>query len=467
MELVALIFAHIISLGAAGHALLTKKNPRSALGWTVTLVFLPVIGLVIYLIFGISRAQSHAEKIMRRIADIAKQYPAGANCDQAVPLDPETHSLARLGSRLADMPLCGGNSVKALHNGDEAYPAMLHAIENAKDHVFLSSYIFSYGQVAKKFISALIDANRRGVDVRVLVDGIGALYSWKKPWKILEASGVKTTRFRPPELFPPKFGINLRSHRKVLVCDETGFTGGMNIADGNVLCIPGISHIQDMQFQFEGPIVAQLTQAFLLNWSFCVGSYTPLPALVNKPAGQCLCRVIVDGPGDDADALYDLICGATDLAQKTIRIMTPYFLPPCELMGALRSAAQRGVDVKIVLPAKNNLDYMKWATERILPALLKAGVRIWFQPPPFAHTKLLAIDGYYSLVGSANLDSRSLKLNFELNTEIYDRQIHDQIDQFINATITMSEEVTLAQLEGISLPCKLRNSASWIFSPYF
>lgn len=469
LQICALVVTHSIALVAAGKAVLTKRDPRSALGWTAVLVLLPVVGLIAYLIFGISRAQSRAEKIMRRVADIAKKY---AIIDDQIPTselpDAEARILAGVAHRLTRMPLCRGNLIIPLHNGDEAYPAMLAAINKASRHVFLSSYIFNYGVAAEQFISALDAAHKRGVDVRVLVDGIGSLYSWRKPVDILAKKGIKTTRFRPLTLFPPNFGINLRSHRKVMVCDATGFTGGMNISDGNLLKLnPGArGKIQDVQFQCQGPIVGQLRRAFLLNWSFCTNEFSPLPALDETPKGPCDCRVVVDGPGNDADALNDIICGAVNLARKTVTIMTPYFLPTSPLMAALKSAGQRGVDVRVIIPGHNNLAYMSWAMERILPELLRAGVRIWRQASPFAHTKLLAVDDFYSMVGSANLDSRSLLLNFELNMEIYDRGFHERIAAFMLSTQQKGHEISLAELKARPLAARLRDAAVWMFSPY-
>lgn len=468
-DIVALVTAHLISFAAAGHVLLTKRDPRAALGWTVALVFLPVAGLIVYLIFGIGRAQSRAEKIMRRKADISRQYAQVEDRLKDTTLTlPEAQELANLSKKLTGMPLCGGNEITPLHNGDEAYPAMLAAIEAARQHVFLSSYIFNYGVAAREFIGALDAAHKRGVDVRVLVDGVGSLYSWRKPVKILAGLGVKTTRFRPIRLFPPNFSINLRSHRKVLVCDSTGFTGGMNISDGNLLKLTKKKKdkIQDVQFRCRGPIVSELRRAFLLNWSFCTGEFTPIAPLDESEHGSCACRVIVDGPGNDGDALNDIICGAINMAHKTVTIMTPYFLPTSTLMAALRSAGQRGVDVRVILPGHNNLAYMSWAIERILPELIRAGVRVWHQAPPFAHTKLLAVDGFYSLVGSANMDSRSLLLNFEMNMEIYDRAFHDRLAGFMLSTLAKGYEVTLAELNALSVAARLRNAAIWIFSPY-
>lgn len=460
-----LVAVHMVALVAACHALLTKRDPRSALGWTVALIFLPVFGLATYMIFGISRAQSRAELILSRISLASNRYALPAR-EEGEPSGEEARVLARLGHKLAATSLRPGNLVEPLHNGDEAYPAMLRAIGEARNHVFLSTYIFNYGEVALKFIAALEAAHKRGVDVRVLVDGVGALYSWRKPWKILMKKGVRTGRFRPPSLIPLSLGINLRSHRKVLVCDSIGFTGGMNIADGNVLARHSRHPIQDMQFRFEGPVVRELARAFLTNWAFCTGEYSPFPLITEKMAGECMCRVVADGPGGDADALNDLICGAIDISRHSVRIMTPYFLPTHDLMSALRAAAQRGVDVRIVLPERNNLFYMNWAMERLLPTMLAAGARVWRQKPPFAHTKLLTMDGFYSLVGSANMDSRSLRLNFELNMEIFDMRFHDRLSAFMDAAIAAGSEVTLDGLLSQHWSRKLLNSAAWVFSPY-
>ena len=239
----------------------------------------------------------------------------------------------------------------------------------------------------------------------------------------------------------------------------------MNIADGN-LESAGPHRIQDMHFRCEGPVVSQLRHAFQLNWNFCTDEYVPLPPLPDAEAGPSRCRVIVDGPGNDADVLNDLICGAINVARERVRIMTPYFLPSHDLMAALRSAGQRGVDVRVVLPQKNNLPYMNWATCRLLPGLLAAGVRVWFQPPPFAHTKLLAVDDFYTQVGSANLDARSLRLNFELNMEVFDAAFQARIVEFIDATIGRSRELVHDELVAAPLAVRLRNAACWLFSPY-
>lgn len=468
-QAVWLLLAHALSWFGVVHALLTKRDPRSALGWTAAMLFLPVLGLLGYLLLGISRAESRAAKLLHKAAQAQPDYahPAPPRKHQGTP--EQALQLERLGRRLGSQSLCGGNSLRILLNGDMAYPAMLNAIHQARDHVYLATYIFRGGFVGRRFADALAEAAARGVDVRLLVDGFGgSAYSLRKPWKKLSARGVRVARFLPPRLFPPNFSINLRNHRKVLICDNIGFTGGMNIAD-NHLTRGYRGDVRDVHFRCAGPIVRQLRRSFMLDWGFATGLYDPLPELAEtdeNPENACLCRVILDGPGSEADTLNDLFCGAVNCARRSVRIMTPYFLPSHDLMSSLRSAALRGVDVRIVLPAYNNLAFVHWASFRLLPTLLEAGVRIWHQPPPFVHSKLFAVDGYYAQIGSANLDARSLRLNFELNMEVFDRTFHDRLAAHIDAAIAAGTEISLESLRSRPLPLKLRDAACWLFSPY-
>ena len=465
LQIAGSLLAHALSWLALCHALLTKRDPRSALGWAATAFFLPVLGPLLYVIFGISRAESRAEKIMHEIAAHEADYPQETPPVSLTSIPENILRMARMGQNLTGSPLCGGNELRILHNGDAAYPAMLEAIARASGQVWLLTYIFNAGRVASEFCAALRAAHARGMDVRVLVDGVGALYSWRKPWRELAADGIRVGVFREPRLFPPNWGINLRNHRKLLVCDGLAFTGGMNIADDNLQS--SSSHcVQDVHFACKGPIVGQLRRAFLINWGFATGEYSRLPAVDDRSGGKSYCRIVMDGPGTDADVLHDLYCGAINSALRSVRMMTPYFLPTHDLTAALRSAAQRGVDVRVVLPGRNNLAPVHWASLRLLPALLQAGVRVWFQPPPFAHTKLLTVDGYYCQFGSANLDARSLRLNFELNTEVFDTDLHDRLAAHMDAAAARGEEMTLARLEAQPLPVRLRNAACWLFSPY-
>lgn len=467
-HIVLFLAIHSLSWLGVVHALLTKQDPRSALGWSATMLFLPLVGPLLYTLFGISRAQSAAQRMLHRIASHDPGYvhpPREPHRQHTIP--PEAQLLEKLGHRLTARNLCGGNSITPLHNGNAAYPAMLQAIDEARHLVYLSTYIFSAGEVASSFCRALSRAAARGVDVRLLVDGFGgSFYSLRKPWAELARTPVQVARFLPLRLLPPRLCINLRNHRKVLVCDGVAFTGGMNISDAHVLR-GSRNDVQDMHFRCTGPIARQLLRAFMLDWGFACGSYSPLPEMpIVEQGGGSHCRLILDGPDSDTDPLNDLIAGAISGARRSVRIMTPYFLPTSQLMTSLRSAAQRGLDVRVVLPARNNLPYVHWASFRLMPSLLRAGVRIWQQQPPFAHTKLLAVDGYYAQIGSANLDARSLHLNFELNMEVFDEHFHDLLAEHMDKAMQRGTEITLERLARRSLPVRLRDAACWLFSPY-
>ncbi len=473
------IFLNIIygiALLCVGHALLHKRNPRAALSWIVTILFLPIVGTLMYISFGIGRADSRAAKLMRNAQLMAKNHPEYLQAAEGK-LEPigyieqanlpiQYQSMSILGKKLTGRSLSEGNSIQLLINGDEAYPAMLDAIRKAKSHVYLTTYIFNGGDISQEFCRALSEAAARNVDVRLLLDGFGArIYSLSWQWKKLPEQGVRVAHFLPPRLFPPNFAINLRNHRKILVADHIGFTGGMNIADYHIQKHPKF-HVQDIHFMLSGPIVSQLRESFLLDWGFCTSEYTSLEAREKKKTGDIYCRMVLDGPGSGKDPLHELLYGAIAASTKSINIMTPYFLPTQEFMASLKSAALRGVDVRIILPEKNNLFYVHWATYHLLPTLLDSGVRIYYQPPPFAHTKLLIIDEYYVQIGSANLDSRSLRLNFELNVECFDIDFAKCMETYFMSKMNISRAYTMDDAQKKRLPTRLRNAACWIFSPY-
>ncbi len=466
-----LLFAHVVLAPATAlHALLYKRDPRAAFGWIAVCILLPLGGPVLYLLFGINRVRSHAARRVPR--GFSPGFERGDAVVQPHPL-PEDLSplflpLARVGAGLSRHRLLTGNRVEALYNGEGAYPPMLAAIRGATRRVYLSSYIFDTDRTGRAFVDALADANARGVDVRVLVDGMGEWYSWPRVRRLLVRRRVRVARFMPLTLLPPSIHINMRKHHKLLVVDTTvAFTGGMNLGDRHL--VEGEHRetgVADVQFQVEGPAVAQLEDVFLQLWSFTTGAPRTATGPAPEPCGEMRCRVITDGPDEDLDRLTMLLVAAISLAREELRIMTPYFLPPREIIAALQGAAIRGVAVTLVLPATNNLPYMHWATRNMLWELLSRGVRVVYQPPPFVHSKLLVVDRHYALVGSANWDARSLRLNFELMLEIYDTALAGELSAHIDAAAANGEAVTLAQVDGRSLPVRLRDSVCWLFTPY-
>jgi len=222
----------------------------------------------------------------------------------------------------------------------------------------------------------------------------------------------------------------------------------------------------DLHFRVEGPVVSQLSAVFAADWRYAARETLPRVEPASPDAGSAWCRSIAEGPNEDLDRLHLLMLGALAGAHHRIRIMTPYFIPTVELSSALMTAAMRGVDVEVMIPEKCNLPWLDWATRHWLPPLLRHGVRVLFRPAPFAHTKVFLVDHFYALVGSANLDPRSLRLNFELVMEVYDARFAERLAHHFDAARRTCTEASLRDFRALSLPVRLRNAFCWLFSPY-
>lgn len=465
----------ILNFWAAGHALMYKRDPKAAWGWVVTCLLIPTIGPVLYFLLGINRIKTRARKLHTETLIPGKEALQGPPEQDAPGPFPDFQDKPRLAGMdsisrsISSRALLAGNEVKVLYNGNEAYPEMLRQIENAGKYVFLATYIFETNKTGQKFVEALARAGQRGVDVRVMIDGIGEYYSWPRIGRYLKRAGVPFTRFLPPRLVPLSPFLNLRNHRKMLIIDDqTGFTGGMNIGDRHLVDKKRVSGVQDVQFEFQGPVVSQMKEVFLEDWAFCKGVHAvPRKSVyLASQAGKAACRVMAMGPDQDMDKLRMLYTGMVAQAKKSIYIMTPYFLPAQELIGALQVSALKGVDINIVLPARNNLPYVHWATRNMLWELLQFGINIYYQPPPFAHSKLFLVDDIYSLAGSANMDPRSLRLNFEMVVEVYSRDLAATLGAHFQETISRSRQVSLEEVDSRSIPVRLRDSLCWLFTPY-
>jgi cardiolipin synthase len=333
----------------------------------------------------------------------------------------------------------------------------------------LATYIFRTDTTGSQFISDLTDAASRRVEVWVLIDAVGELYSIPRATKKLSKARVPNARFIPISLIPPSLHLNLRNHRKILVIDgAVGYTGGMNIGNQHVKDKQGDIAVADMHFRLTGPVVKQLEQVFIEDWHFSTGDRIakPSPPSNEIDSASAWARVISDGPDDDLGKLGLVMEAAISAAQQSIRIMTPYFLPTREMIAALKSAALRGVKVDIVLPEKSNLRYVDWATRNLLWEILKWDVHVYYQPPPFAHTKLFVVDGEYMHIGSANIDPRSLRLNFEIAVEIIDAALGETLTKHFDEIVSRSHQTTLAEVDGRSYPVRFRDSIAWLFSPY-
>jgi cardiolipin synthase len=458
---VLLVAGLIPAVVATVHILLRKVEVQSAVGWIGLVWFAPITGSILYFLLGVNRVQRRA----RRGRGNGVQR-AASDAGEASNLN-HLRFLQRAVGRITRRPVLAGNAVQMLENGDAAYPAMLEAIGRARRSVGLSSYIFRDDVWGRRFIEALSAAQRRGVIVRVLIDGIGGGWLLSAAYHRLRRNNVPAARFFH-SLLPWRMPfINLRSHKKVLVIDGVvGFSGGMNIADQNVQAIDPKKPVVDTHFRIEGPVTAQLVENFLADWNFAAGEmldrdawFHTVPDGTGTPA-----RVIDSGPDKDLEKIEYALLEAVACAQESIAIMTPYFLPDDRMVTAVELAAMRGIEVDVVIPAISDHKLVDWATRANIGPMLIHGVRIWRCPPPFRHSKVVVVDGEWCLVGSSNWDIRSFRLNFELCLEFYDRDLAAKLTAHMQRC--RGSALTKSELNARSLPCRLRDAAARLLMPY-
>lgn len=471
---VAAGFAVVANLLATGHAVLRKRDVRAAVAWVGLVWLVPLGGVVLYLLLGINRIRRRGRSLALRQEH--GQFPPRPNVTEctaeqlAAEVPPAAHlaSLARLVDEVVHhRPLLPGNRLVPLEAGAGAYPAMLEAIDAARTSISLCSYIFDNDEAGRRFVDALGRAVKRGVQVRVLIDALGARYHWPPVTGRLRRAGVRVARFLPTLLMPARLPfMNLRNHRKLLVVDgKVGFTGGMNIREH---FLPGHGDARDLHFRVEGPVVGQLQETFAEDWAFTTKErlqgeawFPPL-----EPAGPVVARGIPDGPDEDFETVRWTLLGALACARGTVRIVSPYFIPDSALVTALNVAALRGVRVDVVLPERLNLTVVQWAATAQLWQVMRPNCRVFLTAPPFDHTKLMVVDGVWSLVGSANWDPRSLRLNFEFDVECYDAGLATRLDALIEERLSRSRLLTLEELRRRSLPVRLRDGVARLLSPY-
>ena len=464
----------VFSIVASVHAVLYKRDSRAAVLWVGVIWLVPLVGAVLYFILGVNRIRRRAV-LLRANMERYKTEPHARPCEPGelqhhLPAHAgHLHSLAEAVGRVSVRPLVPGNCVTPLVGGDEAYPAMLDAIAKAKHSISLSTYIFDRDEAGLAFANALASAVRRGVEVRVLIDATGMRYSWPSIRRALRHGKVRFARFLPTVAIWQVISVNLRNHRKLLVVDgRIGFTGGMNLRVGHWQSKRPRRPIQDLQFLIEGPVVAQLQEAFADNWLFTsresLRGEKWFPVL--ESGGPVIGRSIVDGPDEDLDKLRWTLLAALASARESIRIATPYFLPEPSLVSALNVAAMRGVSVDILLPEKSNLHFVHWASRANWWQVLEYGCRLWVTPPPFDHTKLFIVDDAWSFIGSANWDPRSLRLNFEFNVECYDAELAGKLSELFEEKRQQAHQVTLKEMDSRPFPARLRDGVARLATPF-
>lgn len=458
---------------AAGHAAMTKRDVRSANAWAGVIVLSPILGALLYALAGINRMRrasyiAKRSRSHRQLTEVLARYAVEEGVIERQ-FGGRLEALRRLGDRVSAHLLTSGNGLTPLVSGDAAYEAMGLAIDGARQSILLETYIFDRDRIGLTLADKLIAAHQRGVAVRVLIDAVGARYSVPSIVKYLEEGGVTVASFNGKVIMGLRLPYaNLRTHRKIMVVDGTvAFMGGMNIRDA----FTGGDAARDTHFRVTGPVVSDIFNVAADDWHFETGEALDgdvwrIHLTTETMGALSYARVVVTGPDSHLENNQKLLTGAFSVAKRSIRIMSPYFLPDAVFLASLATAARRGVAVDIIVPSKNNLTIVSHAMNGQFEQVLKNGCRIFRANGVFDHSKLLVVDGRWAFVGSSNMDSRSLRLNFEVDLEVYDQDFATFIENRMDESMRSAQEVTLGELQKKPFPLKLLQRVLWLGSPY-
>jgi cardiolipin synthase len=457
--------------GVTVYMVMQRRSSQATLAWIFGLAFLPLVGGVVYFFFGprrYDRRKRRRERAQRVVAGEARLE------DDAGPRDvPEsTHRLLALGEAAvgrAGRPRLA--SVRLWTEGQGAYAALEEAIAGATHHIHLEYYIWEPDRIGTRLRDALAARARSGVEVRVLVDGFGSGGARDRFWEPLREAGGDVRRFNALTLtrWRPRM-TNFRTHRKIAIVDGSrGFTGGMNISDVHTAEHHGASAWRDTHIELHGAAVRGLQVVFFEDWHYAAGTvpsierYLPSDAVPSNDAR--IVQVLSSGPDENLDAIHKLFFASIAGAGSRVLLTTPYFVPDEATFHALTTAAIRGADVRILVPKGSDVPLVAAAARSYFPELLEAGARVFEYGPPVLHAKTLVVDDTLALVGTANFDNRSFRLNFEVAVATYDAGVSDELAAAFDSDLHHAVELTLRDLRNAPFRSRLAASAARLLSP--
>ncbi len=432
-----LLSGYLVTLLLIRWIVLTKKRqPASSIAWILTVVLLPYVGGVLYLFFGVNRVERRKEGKAAASRNLANQLPKLEQYElESLPeFNDQQHRLIRLTHEGCGTLPTTGNRVELLVDTNLTLRRIEEAIMTARSSLHLEYYIWRADKTGHRIRDLLIQRAQDGVKVRFLYDGLGSLFLGPRFLNPMREAGIGVATFLPGQSFRERWSFNLRCHRKIVIVDSRlGFTGGMNIGDEYLGRNRALGYWRDTHLQFTGPTVLQLQSVFAEDWYYATGEDLtqrerfPTPDL----EGDVVAQVISGGPTGEMRTLHSVIFTAINEARDRVTVATSYFVPTEALLMALETAAHRGVRVRLLLAGRSAHRWTVLAGRSYYESLLNAGAEIYEYRRGILHSKTLTIDGHWSLVGTPNLDARSLLLNFEVGVAMYDANIARELeDQF-------------------------------------
>lgn len=433
-----------LGLLAAVHAVLKVRTAQGAVAWAIALVFMPSLTLLPYLIFGRNRFDSYVRS--RRQADLVMQQALASRdwrpwVEKAKTAELES-AVERLNAvtRLAHTPLLAHNHVRLLINGEATFAAIFEAIANARKTVLVQFFIVHDDDLGRRLQQLLLERSAAGVAVYLLFDSVGSHALPKAYVETLRAGGVKVNAFATRRGLRNRYQLNFRNHRKIVVVDgHLGYVGGHNVGDEYLGLKPPLAPWRDTHVEVSGPVLACLQESFAEDWFWATREIPPLLIAQDFPEDGMLCQLLTSGPADAQETCSLFFVTLINAANRRLWITSPYFVPDEAVLAALRLAVLRGVDVRILLPSRPDHRIVFAASVHYAEEAVQAGIGIYRYRPGFVHQKVLLVDDDMAAIGSANLDNRSFRLNFEVMLLTIDSAFADQVEQMLLADFAQAD----------------------------
>lgn len=469
-----LILNYLVVPAGVVSLLRRRREPTSMLAWLMAIILLPFIGITLYWLMASPTVVRRARRKRRRIAHLLEKIEARAR-DAATSagktrkaLSDDLREIAEIGAHFVQNPVVGGNSVQIYEQANPTYDAICTAIRNARHHVHAEYYIWQPDETGRLFRDLLVEKARAGVECRVLLDAVGCWRVTRKFLKPLKDAGAQVAFFQPLWPLRRRLSPHLRNHRKIVVVDgKVGFAGSQNIGDEYRGRRRKLSPWYDTHLRIEGPAVAYLQAAFAEDWLFATRENLGDAAYfaVSVSAGDSFIQILPTVPEQRVSALEQVVFAAVARARESIKIATPYFIPGPGLRMALIHASSRGVRVELVIPTHTDVWITLWAARSYYAEMIDAGIRVYEYERGVVHSKIMTVDDRWCMLGSANMDVRSFRLNFEITALVYDPAIAAKLSAYVDRFAQQAVAVTPREVYGRPVAHQVLEGTARLLAP--
>jgi cardiolipin synthase len=468
---------YVLALAFVATVLRRRREPTAMMAWIFAILTLPGLGMLLYWLLGSHRLRRKVGRRRRRVAhllgrlrDRVEQQAHAAVAPAISDLPEDLASIEQLGRRLADMPATGGNEVCILQEANATYAALEEALRAAHHHIHMEYYIWQPDQTGEAFRDLVIERARTGVQCRLLLDAVGCRRIRRPFIRPLLEAGVQVAFFLPlhPLRLRKRLSLHLRNHRKIVIVDgQVAFMGSQNIGDEYRGRLRHLSPWYDTHMRLSGPASLFLQQTFAEDWYMAARERLDSDAYFPQPhrPGRSVVQVLATGPDQSVSTLAQIMFAAVSSARSSIRIATPYFVPDLAVRLALAYACYRGVQVRLVLPSRSDSALALWAARSFYPELLEAGVEVHEYDGGVLHSKLVTVDDRWCMLGSANMDVRSFRLNFESTALIYDQPVAVELAQSIDRFCSRARRITARDVWQRRRLRQIGEGAARLFAP--